>query len=101
MKTITMREFAELCTQDPTIRRQVLEIPKTISPEKVLDLASRNGFQIVPEELSQQERALPDEALEAVNGGLREAELDPQTRDWLTWLHIWTGVSELRNKPGR
>ena len=49
MKTITMREFGRLCTDDPEIHAQVLAIPGTICPEKIFALAEKNGFQIVPE----------------------------------------------------
>ena len=95
MKTIHMREFARLCTDNPDIHAQVLAISGTISPEKIFALAEKNGYQIVPERGKPEENSpalLDMDQLDRVTGGAAEGSNPDRIQDWLTWLHIWTGI---------
>ena len=49
MKELSMKEFAALCKTDPALFQQVLSMPGTVSLDRLLGLAARNGYRILPE----------------------------------------------------
>ena len=55
MKEVTIQEFSRLSKiKDSALHRQIMEIPGTITPEKLFAAAERSGYRII------QERTVPD-----------------------------------------
>lgn len=97
MKQITMREFAILCRSDPGLYEQTVAIPNTITPEKVLALAERNGYRIVPEHSSPPEdqiQLLDEEMLDAVSGGGCALTQQEKLDALHTWIYYVMGFGE-------
>lgn len=96
MKQITMREFAALCRSDPDLYSQMVAIPKTITPEKVFSLASRNGYQIVPEqpEAEAPVELLDDADLDRVTGGVGALSQEEQWNALHTWIYYVMGYGD-------
>lgn len=94
MTNITMREFAILCRSDPELYKQTVAIPGTVTPEKVLSLARRNGYRIVPEHScpsGNQIELLHEEDLERVTGGTGDMTRQEQLDALHTWLYYVMG----------
>lgn len=88
MKQITAREFAIMCRCDPNLYEQTVALPGMVTPEKIIAMADRNGYRIVPEKISPQEEEielLDEDMLEKVSGG--NSSLTQQER--LDVLHTW------------
>ena len=90
-----MRDFAILCRTDPALKRQTVAIPGTVTPDKILDLAERNGYRIVPEHSdppTDPVEPLDEEQLSGVTGGAmtRQEQLDALH----TWLYYVMGFGE-------
>lgn len=87
MKQITAREFAILCRSDQNLYEQTVALPGTVTPEKIIALADRNGYRIVQEKKSSMEEKielLDEDLLDGVSGG---CGLTQQER--LDVLHTW------------
>ena len=95
MREITVWEFAVLCRSDPELYAQTVAIPKTITPEKIFDLAARNGYRLLPEG-REPEAAVPldDAALDRVSGGAGGAEQEAGWRTLHTWMYYVMGFGE-------
>ena len=93
MIPITMREFAILCRSDPNLYKQTVAIPGTVTPEKILSLAQRNGYRILPEHSPSEGRIelLDEEQLEGVTGGTGAMTRQEQMDAMHTWLYYVMG----------
>lgn len=94
MKRITMREFAILCRSDPVLKGQTVAIPGTVTPDKILDLAKQNGYQIVPEKTGPPDgwiEPLDEALLEGVTGGAGVMTREEQLDAMHTWLYYVMG----------
>ncbi len=97
MKQITMREFAILCRRDPDLYEQTVAIPDTITPDKVLGLAERNGYRIVPERSippDDQFELLDEEVLDLISGGNGALTQQEKLDALHTWIYYVMGFGE-------
>lgn len=97
MKQITARQFAILCRSDPSLYEQTVAIPGSIEPEKIIALAERNGYRIVPEKSCPPEgqiELLDEDMLDAVSGGGGGLTQQEKLDVLHTWIYYVMGFGE-------
>ena len=97
LNQITAREFAILCRSDPNLYEQTVAIPGSIKPEKIIALAERNGYRIVPEKGSPPEgqiELLDEEMLDAVSGGGGGLTQQEKLDALHTWIYYVMGFGD-------
>ena len=97
LNQITAREFAILCRSDPNLYEQTVAIPGSIKPEKIIALAERNGYRIVPEKGSPPEgqiELLDEEMLDAVTGGGGGLTQQEKLDALHTWIYYVMGFGD-------
>ena len=97
MKELSMKEFAALCKTDPALFQQVLSMPGTVSLDRLLELAGRNGYRIVPERSRSGDGeivALTPNELDMVTGGVGDFSFSERQAAWKEWFLTWTGAEE-------
>ena len=101
MKQITAREFAILCRSDPNLYEQAVAIPGSVAPEKIIALAERNGYRIVPEKSSPPEdrmELLDVETLSQVTGGVDQLTQQEKLEVLHTWIYYAMGFGSEINR---
>lgn len=97
MKQITARQFAILCRSDPSLHEQTVAIPGSIEPGKIIALAERNGYRIVPEKSCPPEgqiELLDEDMLDAVSGGGGGLTQQEKLDVLHTWIYYVMGFGE-------
>ncbi len=97
MTQITAREFAILCRSDPNLYAQTVAIPGSIEPEKIIALAERNGYQIMPDKGCPPEgqiELLNEDMLDAVSGGGGGLTQQEKLDALHTWLYYVMGFGD-------
>lgn len=75
MKTITLKEFAELAKNDETLKEKIIKCVKPGGgvPQELIDLAADYGYELTEEGIYStvyEDEELSDEELQKVAGGL-------------------------------
>lgn len=95
MKSITARDFARLCREDPEIHDQMLAIPKTVSAEKIFALAERNGYRILPVQLpGNRAQPLDEDAPDRVTGGTDSMSEQEKWDAFHVWMYYIMGFGD-------
>lgn len=80
MKTITLKEFAELAKNDETLKEKIIKCvkPGGGAPQELIDLAAEYGYELTEEGVYSmlEDEELSDEELQKIAGG----------SDYITWL---------------